>query len=638
MIRALVVAILIAVTATAQTVRVANQSAAPFDGWLRATVDTKPSRDAGQLPDGSRFVLGRRTGLDTWAVDVHVALAAGEIRSVALDTATAWSPPALTLPSDPLGYWGGWVTFGGVPLSIVSLTQDAAAWRVHLRGRVGRMLIADAWLTWRPDEPALVTGEVTATCSNPAVPDVSETVPDGGYGLRWGQATVWGSQVCPAGTTFADGQARTLPVVIAWSEHVADAKAWLQIAAAVNRTAGAIGISRLWPGGNPRLPSPFDPVAWTRQRWPQALAVSSTWEPAVTGPARRSDDTGGQDDQVFVAGEAIAGRGPEQVAYMSALKLAARPNHYRRSDGSPLDPAEKPGVQFFSGRPHQSTGDLLGKSRSITPDDTNGWFGPDSQHWLANGLAAASRLVDSPALQAELEQQARLFLWQESLPSQHPGWFTAGWDSARSVGWTMIVAVHLWRGLEDRTLAQRVRDRAAARIAEVYVPAFTGKDVWDVRRDDPRLGAGDWWQPWQQSVGAYGLDLAGEVFGVPAARTLALRAAKKVVADAWRKVGSRWVAIPDSPLAGNGAPNESFNLFGMPLAAARRRRQSGSSWLPTRRSRGSSPGCRPRSSCSLTSHRCRRRPACRNGASPGPSPNRHRWVSSSTATGGWSAR
>lgn len=564
-------------TAYAQTVRVANPSAAPFNGWLRTTVDTLPPLPAGQLADGTRYVLGRRTGLDVWALDLHVAIADGQTRTVALAGATAWLPPPLTLPGDPLAYFGGWLTFGGVPMSIVSLVQDGAAWSLHARSRVGRLFVADCWLDWRPDEPGLMVGECTVTASNPAVPDVLETVPVGGYGLRWGAATVWGSEVCPAGTTFADGQARTLPVVIAWSEHVANNQQWVQVGAAVNRatgvidqrgTIGAVGIARLLPGGNPRLPSPFSAAAWTQERWPAALQVATTWGPAVTGPSRRSDDTGGQEDQVFVRGECMAGVGPEIVAYLSALKLAARPNHYLQPNGSPIEPSEKPGAQFFDSRPHQSTGDLFGKSRPITPDDTNGWFGPDSQHWLANGLVAAARLTGSRALQAELSQQARLFLWQEALPSQHPGWFTTGFDSARSVGWTMLLACHLWQNLEDRSLADRVKARATARILEVYAPAFTGKDIWDVRLDDPRLGAGAWWQPWQQSIGVYGLDVAGEMFGVPAARTMALRGAKKVLADGWRLVGGKWLAIPDSPVAGNGVVNGGFNLFGMPLAVA----------------------------------------------------------------------
>jgi len=575
--RLVAAALLLVVAATTQQVRVANPSAAPFNGWLRTTVDTKPSLPAGQLADGTRYVLGRRTGLDVWALDLHVAIADGQARTVNLAGATAWSPPPLTLPADPLGYFAGWLTFGGVPMSIVSLVQDGAAWCLHARSRAGRMIVADCWLTWRHDEPGLMTGECAATASNPAVPDVLETVPPGGYGLRWGAATVWNSDICPGGTVFADGQARTLPVVIAWSEHVASDEQWVQVGAAVNRATGiidqrgaigAVGVSRLWPTGNPRLPPGFDAAAWTRARWPQALAVAGTWDPAVTGPAPSSGVTGSQDDQGFVAGETAAGVGPEIVHYMSALKLAARPNHYLDVAGVPIDPASKPGVQFFAARPHPATGDLLGKSREITPDDTHGWFGPDSQHYSANGLTVAARLTGSHALQAELSQQARIFLWQENLPSEHPGWFTVGWDSSRSVAWSMWLAVRLWNDLEDRGLAQRVRDRAVARMQQVYVPAFAALDVWDVRINDARLGPGAWWQPYWQAAGAYGLDLAAEAFGVAEARPVALRAARKVLADAWVLDSGMWHPMPDKPVVGPGPIKDGWTYYGMALAVA----------------------------------------------------------------------
>jgi len=129
----------------------------------------------------------------------------------------------------------------------------------------------------------------------------------------------------------------------------------------------------------------------------------------VTGPNKNSADSGAQGDQVFVAGECKVQPGPEQVAYLSALKLAARPNHLRRPDGSPMDPAEVATVQFWHGRPHaQSTHNLLGKSRGIEAVDAHGWWGPDTEHWLANGLAVAARVTGSRALQETAANLLRL--------------------------------------------------------------------------------------------------------------------------------------------------------------------------------------------------------------------------------------
>lgn len=555
-------------------IHVANHSHLPFDGWVRTTVDLRPAMDSGVLPDGTRYVLGRRTGRDTWAVDLHLSLGEREVTTVDLDNAVFTPRPDMGLPGDPVGFFGGWATCGGVPMQIIGLEVDGAAWAVHLRCRIGRTFVADAWLYWRPDEPWLMHGEVLLVSSNPAVPDVQETVPAGGIAFAFGDGMVFGHQIASAGERFADGQGRAVPIVVAWTRHVPDAIRWLEtVPAAVNLTTCAVGVSELWSGqGNPRLMPDIDPQQWTKDRWPTALARVRNFDDAVSGPNKNSADSGVQGDQVFTGGECFAGVGPEKVAYLSSLKLAARPCHHRRPDGAPLDPNDVLSVQFWHGRPHeQSTHNLLGKARGIEAADANGWWGPDSEHWLYNTCVAAARVTGSRALQSELSQQARLFLMSQVLPGPgHEFWITSGPDAARAVGWTMLLAVHLWHNLEDRALAERVRTRAIGRIQQVYLPAFTGRDQWDIRTDDPRLGPGQWWICWQQAVGAYGLDLASETFGVPNGRTSALRAAKAVLRDAWRKVGDRWQSQPQRPVATtvDTLRDESFNFFGMSMAVA----------------------------------------------------------------------
>ncbi len=567
--------LLIVSTARAQEVTVANHWHTASTGWHRTTVDVRPPHAAGTLPDGTRYVLGRQTGRDVWAVDLHLELEPREVRTLNLSTGTASAPPAVAPPEDIFGHFGGWAAVNGVPLGIVSGQVDGAAVSVHLRGRVGRTFVVDAWLDWRPDEPWLVTGEATLTSSNPAVPDVLEAVHDGGYTLTFGDSMAWGNVLAPAGDTFADGQARAVPVAFAWPRHAPSYEAWfLTVPQAVYRCVCLVGVRELWAGqGNPRVLPGLNPGEWTGIRYPVALSRIGTWEAAVTGPNMNSADSGAQGDQVFVAGECMFQPGPEQVHYLSALKLAARPNHLRRPDGSPMDPAEVATVQFWHGRPHaQSTHNLLGKSRGIEAVDAHGWWGPDTEHWLANGLTVAARVTGSRALQAELSQQARLYLMSQALPGPgHENWVTSGTDAARAIGWVNILAVHLWENLEDRALAARVRQRAIDRMTAVYIPQLTARgDYWDVRRDDPRLGTGDWWIPWQQSVGAYGLDLAGERFGVPEARNVALRGARAVLRDAWRQDAGRWLTQPQRPVdtTRDTLRDESFNYFGMSLAVA----------------------------------------------------------------------
>ena len=557
--------------------RITNHGSDFFSGLVRTTVDTVLPHTSGTV-QGVEYTIARAVGQSLWTLDVQVEIPARTTLTVdLLDAEPLESLPSVPLPSDPLAHFGGPLTVGGVALTIVDLQQSGWFWSVHMRGRVAPMLVADVWVRWSPREPGLVHGEVAVTCSNPTLPDVSTGIGSALH-LQFGNGIVhvigagWGAPIVNAGTHFADGQTRVVPFVVGWGNHMVAPTSYGQWHAAVQRSISAVGVGKLWDGGNPVLPAGHDSLAWTQARWGAALDALHTWDAPPMGPAKNSGDTGGQQDQVFVAGECFGGTelGPEQVAYMSALGLAKRPNHHLRVDGVPWDPAEKPDVQFWYGRPHSSTGDLLGKMRAVDASDANGWAGPEREHWLANGLVAAFRLTGSPALQWELENQARLFLFSEQLPSVHPQWFTAGADASRAVGWAMILAVHLWRNLTDRALAQRVRARAVARITEVYLPTFGDRpnDIWDVRIDDARLGPGAWWMPWQQAVGAYGLDLAGQVFQVTEARLLALRAAKAVLTRAWVHVDGQWLTRPQAPVAGGGPAEGSFNYFGMALSVA----------------------------------------------------------------------
>jgi hypothetical protein len=415
------------------------------------------------------------------------------------------------------------------------------------------MLHVDAWLRWYPDQPGLVVGEAVVTASNGSIPDWRVTVPAAGMQLGWGDALVHvagagtGAPIVPGTTRFADGQARAVPFVLFWPRHLATTNDWLQVMAAAERSTCATGIERLWPQGNPSYPASFDAAAWTASLYAEALRRLHTWEAGVIGPNPNSGDTGTQWDQVYVGGEYAmpGGTGAEQIAYLSALKLTARPCHHLEADGRQADPVDHPQCVFWSGRPHWHpvvSPDQLGKTQGITIADTNGWMGPDREHWLYNTVAAAARLTGSPALQWELEQQARLFLFGETVT---PGVSTSGADAARSIGWAGILVVHLWRNLEDRGLAKRVADRWVERVTDIYVPALGNRpfDVWDVRQSDPRLGPGLWWMAWQQSIGSYGLDLACEVLGVPAGRQLALQGARACLTYNWILQGTRYHGV-----------------------------------------------------------------------------------------------
>jgi len=395
-----------------------------------------------------------------------------------------------------------------------------------------------------------------------------------GLRLSWGDALVhvpgagWNLPVVPEGS-FATGQARGVPVTLVWPRNVINE--WFAVVAGVNRSVCAVGIAKLLPDGNPTLPAGFNATAFTTGLYQESLRRLHTWEPPLLGPAPQSGTTGSQEDQVFVGGECLQpdGLGAEQVRYLNALRILSRPCHHLNADGTIVDPTTAvPRLIYWDGMCHWSVGvspNRLGKPRNPTLEECHGWSGPDVEHWLFNQTAAAARVTGSHALQWELEHQAHVYLGQWTTT---PGWSTTQPYAARAVGWEGIGAVHLWENLEDRALAERVRAHWLRRANEVIIPAWRDRDVVDVRRDDPRLGAGDWWMPWQQSVGAYGLDLACAVLGPAEGRDVALRLARTVVRDAFRLVGDRWQTQPVRPVAGDTGSDESFNGFGMPLAVA----------------------------------------------------------------------
>jgi hypothetical protein len=102
------------------------------------------------------------------------------------------------------------------------------------------------------------------------------------------------------------------------------------------------------------------------------------------------------------------------------------------------------------------------------------------------------------------------------------------------------------------------------RVTFIIYPQLSSKDVWDIRVDDARLGSGSWWMPWQQSLGCYGIDLACEVLGPVQGRQVALRGAKKILADAWQGLTEYELLAID----GRSSRSGMFQTAWMPLSVA----------------------------------------------------------------------
>jgi hypothetical protein len=559
--------------APAQVVHVANNTGFPVKTWKHTTVDVCPPYSAGLVGD-VRYVRGKLVGANLWSVDLWLDLAPGERFTVDLANSISQPFELGPLPEDPVFFFGGWATCNGQPMSLVEFGTDGAAYTATLRARTGSMFDARAWVRWYPDMPGFMFAETTVTASNPAVPDLFDTTPPGGITFTWGDAwrwvigAGWMKPVVPGGTTFADGQAWSTAVVLGWVRYWTPG-AVERFCSASNLSLSAVSARELYPDGNPQLPATFDATHWSFVNQSQAVAKLHTWEAPPVGPNRMSGDTGAQEDQWCVGSECLLSAGAEQTRYVAALSLAHRPCHHLDTNGRQRDPLQTPGVMFWMGRPHSATGNLLGKWRSLAADETSGWWGPDDEHWFYNTAFSAYRLTGSRALQWEIEQQARLYLFGKTLPSANPGWYTSSAGAARAIGWESLLAVRLHHCLSDRALAARVEERWKKRWSEVWDPQlgnFPGwAGWWDVRRDD-RLGPGLWVMGWQEAVGAAFLDYAGEYFGVPAARARAFAHSQLVLDRSWSLVAGRWKSLAQQPIAAPlPPPDEVFNYFGMCL-------------------------------------------------------------------------
>lgn len=533
----------------AQTVHVANYSNGPFVGWRRCTTDIKPKVPSGVFYDeeGSRsgvFVVGSQASLDTWYVDLNMSLASGEAHAFDLSRNTAlrfdFVEPAVNVPS-----------VGGVRLTLLSTDKGGAGRRFHFRGRVSPMLVANVWVTQFPGE-AWASGEVCVTASNPTIPDVTTINPsDIAISFSGGSVVIPGAQggkIIPARTSMADGQTRSLPFTVLWLDQLT-MESWSSAGAVASFSVGVNGVSRLWWSGNPL--TDVIPARWMSTYWSGAVQRLHTWDAGPLGVKANSGDTGAQEDQIFVGGECMLGTvsaGLEHIRYFTALGQSRRPRTHLEADGSLLSLTTHPKLVMWDSRPHWNTTvspDQLGKSRAPTRTETRGWWGADEEHWLINTLSISARLTGSQALQMQLQSEAIVFLYQKTID---PRASTSRPGAARAVGWEGIVAVNLWRSLQDRDLAEKVAARWRERVTKIHIPQLGQKPagIWQTTNDArwaAETGRPTNWSAYQQSVGAYGMWIACSILGPAEGIALAKRAEEAVVLRAFDSEGKGWAEI-----------------------------------------------------------------------------------------------
>jgi hypothetical protein len=165
-------------------------------------------------------------------------------------------------------------------------------------------------------------------------------------------------------------------------------------------------------------------------------------------------------------------------------------------------------------------------------------------------------------------------------------------DATRAWGWMGLMAAQLYICLEDRTLAEAIKERFRARV-QLYIGAAGGRDLWGVSPNDHNeagelIGPASevWTAPlptpfpsfiliYQQAWSNGGLQIAGEVLDIPEARDLALLGARGVLAHAYDPDGTEWEILgvlpdgttPAERVLGRGAQRTGdFAAAWLPLA------------------------------------------------------------------------
>lgn len=562
------------------SLHLANYSGGRFTGWKRANLEVGEAIASGPLPsparsaDGFLMVPAHRDGLDLLTVDVRCNLATdGEVPTFDQPATFTLGP----LPADPLAFFGV-PKLSGIPMAVLSCEPDGAAYAIRLRLNMqGIGFVFDVEFPWYPDEPSVIEGELRVTNAGPAA---VATLP-ADIMLAFGSALVQflgqavGVPALRTGETLASGQCCAFPFVAVWPAHLegATAQTLQNVNAIVHRQIGADGIENLYPTGSPAFPSQDATIRFVGANLSGAIARLYGWPAGPLGVVARSEDSGDQEDEVFVGSEMHEPEA-ELLRYVVALSQLKRPCHFLEADGSQLNPDAHPGLMIFDGRPWWTGTDMLGQTRQPTIQETHGWWGPDPEHWLLDTLSVACRSTGSPSLQWGLRNQALLYLFSHTT---RPGLSTSQCFAARAIAWECLAVLSFWRNLRDRQLAQRCRDRLVERWNVIHKPWLSQTaypvGVWDVRVDDGRLGPGPRYLAWQVCACAGALDIAGEFFGMPDMRQKALEGAQRMLAWSWRHNATtgRWetCAQGQSALDGSGGNwDESFNFFGMSWAPA----------------------------------------------------------------------
>lgn len=503
----------------------------PGHRWWRVTVHQRPQHDRGRWPTGERYAVGGPVGIVGWCVDVWANPREGQRLALDLSRAVPDTEPLPVLPEaaadDPVGYYG-MPEIAGVPFQWLGWEPDGAGlmtkWRAFLQGGA---IIADLWLHVTQDDVDVVDGVLRVTAGHIGRTELSHEL------LR---------DVLPGildrGEIMGDGQAVQVRVI--WNRLFRSLN-WRPIRGVTGRGIDTVGVLGIPAAGR------FDPIRWCRSHYDSQVAAMVDWRLTGLGITPNPGVTGDQEDQGFAQGFESFYAGASlrciDVRYLAATRWAGRCMHYLHPDGSIVDPERVNDrgdfAVYWGGRPWAHMGVQFNKPRELGPGDANGWGADEMEHRFIHTVAAAYELTGCPGLQEELRHWAMVYLGSETL---NPSWSSSTLFVSRALAWNCLVAVHLWRLLNDRTLAERVKARCIPRI-EMHRQRW-GNGFWDVRPADRRwISSEDCTQGvmlWQQAVGSFGVYIAAEVFGREDFRGWAANAARQVTFFGYDRAGREW--------------------------------------------------------------------------------------------------
>lgn len=524
-------------------IKLGNYSGHDFRGWKRLVIDWEPPAESGTF-DGGAYVMGKQSGLDCRVMDLHVALKSGEIRELDFGDSL---PPANEVDGDELARPANQQppsappapSIAGQPMLVRTFEPNGAGFDIHFRTRIFPMLVVDLFVTIYPNQP-WADGTLIVTASNPTIPDMVGEIPDN-FELTMGPGAVILPQgpLVRAGETMATGQSRPPIPVSIFFPTLANEEQTKSAAASMSMAIAGIGVNRVWPKGNP-LWVDGTATQWIAEHYGRVWANLREWRADKLGIKANANTSGSEGDQVFVGSACAQGiPGAELVAKGIAYGYARRPVQHLEPDGSHLDIDGHPDLCFYNGVPFPPGGstDLLGKPRVASMLETHYWR-DWAEHEFFNWLAVAHRMTGDRALQWQIHNQATKWWFSMTMDPRFTTTDRAG--NPREWAWKCLAAYHLWNNLDDRRLADRIKERFID-----YFPAtnkWVGKDLWKVSDASSLHNSGytDNWMAYQQSPAAYFTHLCGITFNHQPAIDLGLAGAKACIERAYSYENGRW--------------------------------------------------------------------------------------------------